>query len=66
MFLFVSFMALGIVCVFLFCVGIFQWLWNITLPRAFTSANTIDYWVAFRLMLIGLMLSSPITYRIGG
>ena len=63
---FFSVIAFAIVCVFLFCAGIFQWLWNITLPRAFSSANRIDYWVAFRLLLIGLMISSPITFRIGG
>ncbi|MBK8286058.1 MAG: hypothetical protein IPK97_14945 [Ahniella sp.] len=66
MFFLYSVIAFAIVCVFLFGVGIFQWLWNITLPRAVSSANTIDYWVAFRLVLIGLLISSPITVRIGG
>jgi hypothetical protein len=34
-----------------------EWLWNMTMPLAFTSAKQIDFWVAFRLLLIGALLS---------
>ena len=36
-----------------------QWLWNITIPEAFTNAKKIEFWVAFRLILIGSILSGP-------
>lgn len=38
--------------------GILQWLWNITMPLAFDGARKIEFLVAFRLLLIGVLLSS--------
>ena len=52
--------------VFLLCVAIilfsiptaiFAWLWNITIPGIF-KVRPITFWEAFRLLLIGAMLSS--------
>ena len=42
--------ALSIV-VFLILIGIFKWLWNITMPQVF-DLRRITYWQAFRLLLI--------------
>jgi hypothetical protein len=41
------------VAIFLFfvLVGIFQWLWNITMPQVF-NLRMITYWQAFRILLI--------------
>jgi hypothetical protein len=41
------------VAIFLFFVfvGIFQWLWNITMPQVF-NLRMITYWQAFRILLI--------------
>ncbi len=36
---------------FLILVGIFQWLWNITMPQVF-NLRMIRYWQAFRLLII--------------
>ena len=37
--------------------GLLQWLWNITMPLAFNGAKEIEFLVAFRLLLIGALLS---------
>ena len=34
-----------------------QWLWNITIPLAITGGKEIGFWVAFRLLVIGGLLS---------
>jgi len=39
--------------------ALLQWLWNITIPEAFTNAKKIEFWVAFRLILIGSLISGP-------
>ena len=39
--------------------ALLQWLWNITIPEAFTNAKQIEFWVAFRLILIGSLISGP-------
>jgi hypothetical protein len=36
--------------------GLLQWLWNITMPDVF-GLKRIAYWQAFRLLLIGALLS---------
>lgn len=46
-------------------VVIFQLLWNSTIPKAFENARTVNFWTAFRLLLIGLMFSSGITFQFG-
>ncbi|QNN69353.1 hypothetical protein [Thermomonas carbonis] len=35
-----------------------QWLWNMTIPLAFDGGRKIEFLVAFRLLLIGVLLSS--------
>mgnify|MGYP001060447094 CR=1 FL=1 len=35
--------------------ALLQWLWNITMPEVF-NLKTIDYWQAFRLLLIAGIL----------
>ncbi len=48
----------AIVVAFVFIgTALLQWLWNITLPEAFNGAKKIEYWVAFRLFLIGNLLT---------
>ncbi len=37
--------------------ALLRWLWNMTMPEAL-GTKPIRYWVAFRLLLIGLLLSS--------
>jgi len=39
------------IVLFFVLVGIFQWLWNITMPQVF-NLRIITYWQAFRLLLI--------------
>ncbi|MCT4618752.1 MAG: hypothetical protein N4A62_05125 [Marinisporobacter sp.] len=34
---------------------LFEWLWNITIPRIF-GVREITFWEAFRLILIGAIL----------
>jgi len=42
-----------------FCLpGLFEWLWNITIPQVF-NLKTITYWQAFRLLLIAGILFGP-------
>ena len=38
--------------------GLLQWLWNMTIPVAFDGGRKIEFLVAFRLLLIGALLSS--------
>ncbi|MFT4179720.1 MAG: hypothetical protein QM612_09710 [Thermomonas sp.] len=38
--------------VFMIFTAIFQWLWNITIPKVFDNARQIGFWAAFRLLLI--------------
>ena len=38
--------------------GLLQWLWNITIPLAFDGGRKVEFLVAFRLLLIGTLLSS--------
>ena len=47
--------------------GIFQWLWNITMPDVF-GLNPLSFWQAFRLLLIALFLTSGgfIKIQLGG
>jgi len=47
--------------------GIFQWLWNITVPDVF-GLKQIAYWQAFRLLILSGMLfgaSSLLQFKIG-
>jgi len=39
------------ILLFFVFVGIFQWLWNITMPQVF-NLRIITYWQAFRILLI--------------
>lgn len=61
---------LGLMIAFvLFCVAtsLFEWRWNITIPGIF-KVRPITFWEAFRLLLIGAMLSSGafIHFKSGG
>ena len=60
-FIIVSVVVLAVIIVAAF----FQWLWNITIPQAFDNAKKIEYWVAFRLLIIGAILSSGPFIRFG-
>jgi len=53
----IFFIATIVIFVPLFGTGIFQWLWNITMPEAF-GLRPIRFWVAFRLLLIAALLTS--------
>lgn len=45
---------------FFLVVALFQWLWNMTMPDVF-NLKKINYWQAFRLMLIaGLLFGGAI------
>ena len=37
--------------------ALLQWLWNIIIPLAIAGGKEIGFWVAFRLLLIGGLLS---------
>lgn len=37
--------------------ALLQWLWNMTMPEAL-GTKPIRFWVAFRILLIGALLSS--------
>ena len=41
----------AIIVLYLIVVGIFQWLWNITMPQVF-NLRRVTYWQAFRLLMI--------------
>ena len=45
-------MGLAAVAVF---IGLFQWLWNITVPEVF-RLKRISFWQAFRIMLLAGIL----------
>lgn len=47
--------------------AILQWLWNMTAPEAF-GTRPIRFWVAFRLLLIGALISSGgfLRFNLGG
>ena len=44
-----------IIVLFLILIGIFKWLWNITMPQVF-NLKRITYGQAFRLLLIAGIL----------
>jgi len=42
--------------------GFVTWLWNLTLPELFGTKH-IEYWQAFRLVLLGnLLFGAPATF----
>lgn len=47
----------GVIFLVLLTTAIFQWLWNITMPQVF-GLRQIEFWVAFRLLLIAGFLTS--------
>ena len=51
------FLITGFVFLAVMTTAIFQWLWNITMPEAF-GTRPIRYWVAFRILIIAMMLAS--------
>jgi hypothetical protein len=53
----IAIVAISLVLLVLLGIGIFQWLWNITMPQVF-GLKPIGYWVAFRLLLIAGFLTS--------
>jgi len=50
--------VLGLVAVTLALAALLQLLWNMTLPDVF-GFKTINYWQAFRLLLIAAILFGP-------
>lgn len=44
-----------VIALFLLLAGLLQWLWNITMPDVF-NLKKINYWQAFRLLLIAGLL----------
>ena len=48
--------VITIVAFFVIATPILQCLWNMTMPEAF-GLREISFWVAFRLILIGIILS---------
>ncbi len=55
-------MIMLVIALILLVTAVFQWLWNITMPDVF-NLKKIDYWQAFRLLLIAGILFSAV--RIG-
>jgi hypothetical protein len=51
----VAAMFLYVVILIPVAIGVFQWLWNITMPQVF-NLNKITFWQAFRLLLIAGLL----------
>ncbi len=43
------------IILFFAIIGLFQWLWNITMPDVF-NLKAITFWQAFRLLIIAGML----------
>jgi len=41
--------------VVLILVGVFKWMWNVTMPQVF-NLKRITYWQAFRLLIIAAFL----------
>ena len=59
--------------ILLFCIGVllfmwvvtfFQWIWNITVPDIFKLPK-INFWQAFRLLLLSAMLFGGSWIRLG-
>jgi hypothetical protein len=48
--------AAVVVVAFAVASSILEWLWNITMPQAF-RLPPITFWIAFRLILIGSLIS---------
>jgi len=58
------FVLVTIVLIGLFITSaIVQWLWNMTMPEALKTPP-IRYWVAFRIVLIGTLITSGGLFRI--
>ncbi len=57
-FIIASLVALAVII----ATGLLQWLWNITIPEAFDNAREIRYAVAFRIILIAMLLTSSGPY----
>ena len=55
--IFVVYMLCLAIVVISVSTAIFAWLWNLTIPDIF-KVRPITFWEAFRLLLIGAMLSS--------
>lgn len=55
-------MIMLVIALILLVTAVFQWLWNITMPDVF-NLKKIDYWQAFRLLLIAGILFGAV--RIG-
>lgn len=53
------------IALFFFLVGLFQWLWNTTMPQVFQVAE-VGFWQAFRLVLIGSILFGGGRFSFGG
>lgn len=53
----IGLIGISVVLLTLALTGIFQWLWNITMPQAF-GLKQIGFWVAFRLLIIAGFLTS--------
>ena len=51
------------IALFFALIGLFQWLWNITMPQVF-NLKVITYWQAFRLLLIAGMLFGGLHYSV--
>lgn len=56
---------LALVAVFIFIVpAILMWVWNMTMPQVF-RLPTIEYWQAFRLLIISNILIGGAIFRSG-
>lgn len=51
------------IALFFAVIGLFQWLWNITMPQVF-NLKVITYWQAFRLLLLAGMLFGGLHYSV--
>lgn len=56
-FLFVFLILLAIITLIL--AWPFMWLWNYSMPAAFSIANEINYWQAYALVMLVVFVSGP-------
>ena len=56
-----TFVLLGVLVVFA-SAAILRWLWNMTIPQVF-GLKEIEYWQAFRLLLIAGILFGAFHYQ---
>lgn len=55
---------LGAVVIDLILAYLFMLVWNMALPKMFTSANVISYWTAFAFIMLCSIIKIAITIKV--